>query len=302
MRSSLLIMVATSLLLPSTATEARETRTLTPSSKWVVDYQDQSCRLARSFGKDEQQIHLVMDQFAPGNAFRVTFIGKSFATSNFRKFSKAKLRFGPNETESDLDGFLAQTGELPAFIATGSQLLAPYSETEAQAATGLEILAAREFSVARMPPERERAVTRLELTGLLRFDVILEIGPMDKAMQALRDCSWATVKSWGLDVEQQKNLSRGASTKQSPAAWLSSKDYPRGMLKKNAQAIVNFRLIIDRDGRPANCVIQQSTRPKEFDDVVCQAILKRARFEPALDASGQPVATFMTQTVVFKIE
>lgn len=73
------------------------------------------------------------------------------------------------------------------------------------------------------------------------------------------------------------------------------------MLRQGKRAIVHFRLNVDAAGQPTACHIQQSTRPKAFDDAVCKAIMRNARFDPALDAEGQPVASYWLNSVVFHI-
>jgi hypothetical protein len=67
------------------------------------------------------------------------------------------------------------------------------------------------------------------------------------------------------------------------------------------EAIVNVRVIVDGQGKPVSCHIQTSTRPKEFDDVVCRRIMGHARFIPALDATGHPVTSYWQQSVTFAL-
>ena len=80
---------------------------------------------------------------------------------------------------------------------------------------------------------------------------------------------------------------------------MKSRDYPLPMLLSGKRAIVQFRLNVDPAGKPTACHIQQSTRPKAFDDAVCKAIMRNAEFEPALDAGGSPIASYWLNTVVF---
>ena len=56
------------------------------------------------------------------------------------------------------------------------------------------------------------------------------------------------------------------------------------MMAGGYQGNASFRLIVDADGKPVSCHIQQSTRPVDFDAVVCKAIMARASFEPTPDA------------------
>jgi len=73
------------------------------------------------------------------------------------------------------------------------------------------------------------------------------------------------------------------------------------MLYAGQSAIVEFRMIVSDDGSPASCHIQSTTRPKEFDKAVCGSLMKRARFKPALDADGKPLASYYRNTVRFAI-
>lgn len=124
---------------------------------------------------------------------------------------------------------------------------------------------------------------------------------MHKAMAALRQCTWETVEMWGFDVEQQKTLSRKPYPTRPPATRFSPADYPARMLTSRNQGNVHYRLMISEEGKPTACHIQESTRPKDFDDAVCAAVMKRARFHPALDATGKPVPSYWAQTVAFRL-
>jgi hypothetical protein len=302
MRSALRAAVGVSSLLQSAPAHAREMIRLPPSSKWVLDYAEENCRLARSFGTGDQQVNLVLDQFAPGDWFRVTLSGRPLTLSNLKIPSKPLLRFGPNEKPSEADGFAALIGKVPAFITSSSLRLAPFTEAETKASENA-FRSGQIFDPETIGQAREAATKWIELTDLLRSaDITLEVGPLDKAFEALRQCSWDTVRSWGLDVAQQKSLSRKPKAKRTAVSWFSPDDYPSKMLDENKQAVVNFRVIVDEKGAPASCTIQRSTRPKDFDDLVCRLIMKRAKFEPALDASGNPVRSFYTQRVTWRLQ
>lgn len=301
-RGNLSVALIGGLLGSSFPAHAREMLNLAPTSKWVLDYADENCRLARSFGTGDEQVNMVLDQFSPGDWFRVTLTGRPLTISNLKIPAKPLIRFGPNEKPSEADGFAALIGETPAFISSGSLRLAPFTEVESKAAE-VAARSGQEFDPEPIGKAREAAAKWIELTDLFRrADIRLESGPLDKPFEAMRQCSWDTVRSWGLDVAQQKSLSRKPKARGTAASWFSPDDYPSKMLDRNKQAMVNVRVIVDEKGAPATCTIQRSTHPKDFDDLVCRLILKRARFEPALDASGNPVRSFYTQRVTWRLE
>jgi TonB family protein len=300
MRSALLIALCVGLVLPSASAQARETRRLPSSSKWVVNYADDSCRLLRTFGEGDREVIVIFDQFEPGDWFKLTFLGKSVKPRNSLRPIGAVLRFGPNELKSEVTGMPATTGTLPTFIVDTSQRMVPMTEAEQNAAKS----ANRQnlpFDPAPVAADREKAVTWLELNKVLQFDLMLETGRMDRPLAALRDCSWNTVKSWGLDVDQQKGLTRRPFPTRNPATWFRSSDYPENMLRGGYEGIVNFRVMVDEHGKATSCHIQASTRPKEFDDLVCRSVMKRAEFKPALDAKGKPIPSYWRQTVDYRM-
>jgi TonB family protein len=243
----------------------------------------------------------MMDQFQPGDWFQLTLAGKPLSVGNTARLDKTKVRFGPYEAEVEM---AAQAGTVgagePALLVRGSHRLGPPTEEERAAAEAAANEGAR-YELPPIGPAREAAATWLELTKVLTRDLVLETGPMDKPLAALRECSWDMVKSWGLDVGQQKTLTRKPSSKRSPTTWIDSSDYPTSMIRGGYEGIVNFRLLVDAAGRPTSCKIQTSTRPKEFDDAVCRAVMKRAAFDPALDAQGKPVPSYWIATVNFKL-
>ncbi|MEO6581838.1 MAG: energy transducer TonB [Sphingomicrobium sp.] len=279
--------------------QAREVRRLEPSSKWIIDYADDNCRIARSFGEGPGQVALIFDQFAPGDWLSIMFAGKSLDTRNKLPPIEAVIRFGPNEAESEITGVAGTLGDRLSYMVDGSQRLAPLTKAEQRA--GEEAQGGNApYGPLPLGAAREQAATWLALRKVFSFDLVLQTGPMNGPLEALRRCTSDLVRGWGLDVEQQMHLSRHLVPIRSES-WFSESDYPKKMLDGGHQSIVNYRLIVDTSGKPESCHIQTSTRPKDFDDHVCRIVMKRARFDPALDAAGKPVRSYWRQTINFRI-
>jgi outer membrane biosynthesis protein TonB len=129
---------------------------------------------------------------------------------------------------------------------------------------------------------------------------MLETGSMRAPLAALDTCIDNLLVSWGVDVEKHKALSKQVEPLQSPGKWVVASDYPSNMLSAGQPALVNFRLSVGTDGVPTACHIQLTTRPKEFDNAVCKSVMRRARFSPALDATGQPLQSYYQNVVRFE--
>jgi hypothetical protein len=270
---------------------------LKPSSKWQVNYAEQQCRLARQFGEGKQAVLLFMDRYGPGGAFQLTIAGKPFKT--FADKGEAAIQFGPNEAEQQLQFLNGNLGEQPAMVFASSARIAPLSGAELSQAKDEQDNLYR--PVRPISADREQAVKFLRVGKPLRQQVILETGSMRAPFAVLDKCITDLMTTWGIDVEKHRTLSQSARPTQSPTEWIKSSEHPIAMLSARQPALVNFRLIIGTDGVPTNCHIQATTRPKEFDNAVCKSVMKRARFSPALDAKGQPVATYYQNRVRFQL-
>ncbi len=296
-RDRAIFVLLAALALPGVGT-AKEPLRLKPGSKWNVHYAEDSCRMGRSFGEGDQKVVLMIDRYQPGDALRLSFIGKPANT--YLNEGVVRLRFGPAEVEQEVQfypGVLAD--KTPTLIIRGPVRLAPRSPEEI-AAYEASIKAKRfDFEWPDITPEQEAAVTYIEVKRAIRRPFILETGSLGAPLAALEKCTDELLGHWGIDVAKHAALSRKVTPKDNPGDWVTSRDYPTGMLMQGKRAIVQFRLNVDTAGKPTACHIQQSTRPKAFDDAVCKAIMRNAEFEPALDAGGSPIASYWLNSVTF---
>lgn len=273
---------------------------LAASSQWVINYAEDSCRMAREFGEGDQRVILIADSFAPGGLLHVALYGQPVRPSGE---GDVRIRFGPAESIQTIPFYAATLGDnkLPGIVLNHGIRIAPDSEED----TSAEAAALRKDDVGSRSPEigsvREKAVTFIDVSRFVRVPFILETGSLGPPLAALRKCNDELLGHWGIDVVKHAGLTRRAMPKIEPSRWMTSNDYPPAMQNLNKRAIVNFRLNVDTEGRPSACHIQQSTRPQAFDDAVCRAIMRNARFEPALDAEGTPIASYWINTVVFRM-
>lgn len=291
-----LIFVALAIPAPA-AVAAPAPLILKPTSAWQVDYAFERCRLVRQFGEGKQTVFLIMDRFAPTDSFRLTISGQPVKI--FVEKGDADIQFGPNEQKQQLAFLKGNLGDDPALVFTRSARIAPPSATEA-----LEMKKADDAEAVvllSISEDRQKAVRHLRIGKPLRKPVMLEIGSMRGPLAALDTCIDNLLVSWGVDVEKHKTLTKQAKPLQSPGKWIVSSDYPSNMLSAGQPALVNFRLNIGLDGAPTACHIQATTRPKEFDNAVCKSMMRRARFSPALDSQGQPLASYYQNNVYFRI-
>lgn len=89
--------------------------------------------------------------------------------------------------------------------------------------------------------------------------------------------------------------------KGNPGNWVNTNDYPSNALKQEREGTVKFTLDIDERGRVAGCEIVGSSGSNDLDEATCFNIQRRARFDPATDASGAAIRSTFTNSVRWQI-
>lgn len=277
---------------------------LAPSSQWHLNYADDSCRMVRLFGEGDDKSAFVIERYEPGDSFFMLVGGKRLRAP---RYVDTTFHFGPDGLEYDGPSQDGDFGDYsPALMVSGMHLFAPpdddleyqsYNEhfDPEKEAQDTDVFG-QEFSVA-----QEAAISWLEIRRGRARPIRLELGSMGPPMAAMRKCTDELLAHWGIDLEAHRGLTRAVVPKESPARWVLPRDYPLNLLSRGAQGLVQFRLSVGADGRPTQCHIQQSTRPEGFDKAVCDALMRRAHFEPAQDAEGRPIASYWRNTVRFEI-
>lgn len=271
----------------ASVSEAREPLVLTRTGPWILNENEDSCDLVGQFGANDQQIIMKMVRFQPGDPFYLTFYGKPMRTNAPRSF--LSMAFGPGQEPTRRETLNGNAGGTPLRIVGRWQLVGgketrPVGEDDPAAPTPIT-------------PEQEIAIRYLDLTPFPGRTYRLETGSMGATMAALRTCMDKLVSTWGFDPAQQAALSRPATPLGNPGDWITSLDYPSALLSLRASGIVHFRLDIDETGSVAGCHVQTTTKPAGFDDPSCRLIQQRAKFDPALDAAGQPVKSYYVSQV-----
>ena len=67
-------------------------------------------------------------------------------------------------------------------------------------------------------------------------------------------------------------------------------DYPPEALARNQQGNVGIRIRVDETGAVRDCVVQESSGYASLDVQTCRLVWMRAKFRPARDTSGKPIA------------
>lgn len=74
-------------------------------------------------------------------------------------------------------------------------------------------------------------------------------------------------------------------------------DYPVEAQAFNIQGSAQYDAIVGVDGRIHRCRILRASSIRLFGAVTCEILRRRARFQPARDAAGNPIEDVVTGTI-----
>lgn len=271
---------------------AKDEIILEPSSNWVIDYANEACHLSRTFSNGDKDFTLKISRFKPNLSFELLLISKYLKRASTTK--PVTIKFGTQFDEQEFnfkngDTLFKDNQKIPTIIIRSSILIRNPTEQEIK------------NKKIQITAEDEDKVDKITIKARHVKDIILQTKTMKGAFAALRKCTDSLVTSWGYDAEEQNKLNRSVMPANNPSQWIKPEDYPEQQLIKRDIAVIQYRLDVDENGSAIDCVIQRSIGGEAFDRAVCQNIMSRAKFEPALDANNKPIKSYYISKVIFAI-
>ncbi|WP_228242495.1 energy transducer TonB [Porphyrobacter sp. GA68] len=279
---------------------------LEPSSQWVLDYHEDKCRLARTFGEGEAETVLFLEQLTPGDTFSWLVSGPALKTLRLRR--EVSVRFGPRfEPFNVSQGSSMRMDEYGNVLeGVGYQNIEnPFGQTLVESSDGMTTVAPPTSPVPQsraLQPHDGAQIDHLQLRQPGRFSLRLNTGRLDKAFDAMNACMDNLVATWGVDpATLRKQMTQPRWLNQAALARRIMLAYPRKALNAGEQANFQMRVIVNPDGSVANCKLINLTLADSFDDRVCPIVRESGQFEAARDASGAPLTSFVVSNIVYRI-
>jgi len=292
-------------------TAAAEPIRLQPSSQWVIDYADNSCRLIRTFGAGKDETKLVIESAGPG-AMSMLITGAPVRVSIG---DTVTARFVPLQIgRMEGNGVLTERGQNAAVwpniafaAAVKFEELPPAEQEEAKAARKRSAAGLRPLPISIQKRTEARAKrlqfaeksTAIQLEARRATPVVLETGSLGEPIRMFDECERDLLRSWGVDPAVEDRIVLDAWARNA-SRWFSVNDYPPQMLAQNAESIIMARLLIDATGKITKCTSLSHFNAPQFQKAVCDAFMRRGRFAPAELEDGTKVPTYGVQTVIFR--
>ena len=306
MRSKLIFAcMAVSPLLVGASAPAR----LQPTSQWVVDYADDSCRLIRMFGDGNDETKLVLESIAPG---QLTMVASGKPLQAPSDAINIATEFLPVQQKPFFGTPARLANQIPAVLWNNVQLTANFEFDGHETPSSLLMVTSSAKPKADQKPaetisKEQRKVERdaflsktmeLEIKAPQEPAIELETGSLLEPMKALDQCDRDLLQHLGLDLTVQDKIARPVW---STTWWIDPSSYPTTRIMMGEEASVTVRALVDAAGKITACSAHSQYDAPDFNKAVCASLVKNAVLQPAQLADGTKVPSYFTQHVIFRI-
>ena len=284
----------------SAALAEDEAVVLEPTRNWQLDYGENRCRIARTFGDDKNETLFYLEQWEPAIWAAALVAGPSVEKYRSGRATRFTFGTGGEEDEFELrDMTLGDFGDAIAFRTT----IVPNGKMSVQVENDAELILGR-GRFTKLASQAATGINRVTLSQKGSPTVTLNIGSMEEPLEAMNACMKDLVAHWGFDVAEQETIVEDPKPGGLlPVARRIQSNYPASALRKGAQADFQMRLTIEADGSITDCQLVNLTLADDFDMKrhPCKAFQELAEFEPARTAFGEAVRSYSIQRIRYMI-
>jgi len=94
----------------------------------------------------------------------------------------------------------------------------------------------------------------------------------------------------GLALVALALISFSAEAQEAGGSWMTDDDdYPAKALREGRSGLVEVTITVSPKGKVTDCTVTQSSGSSDLDAATCPFFVRKMRFKPAIDATGEKV-------------
>jgi TonB family protein len=243
---------------------------LQPTGKWIVHFDEAQCVAQRDYGPKGKPLYLLLKQPALGGVVQIDVVEKGYAAT------------------SQIDGRIQFDDANPQNASVLS-----FSPEDTGTRVRLLNLPLDQFAAARTAHSIHIEAGALDRSfALADMPALIEV--MDKCVADLRRV-WNVSETKGGEAQVRQDA-EGNLRK-----LFSSDDYPFVSLVNNDSGTVKIALLVNEQGRVADCSVIETSGVAMLDAQSCAVVTARARFTPAIGKDGKPTKDSFIETINWKL-
>jgi TonB family protein len=238
----------------------------------VVNFDDSQCVASRDYGNPKSPLTLVLKQPPLGEVIQVGVLRSGTYAPPVQV--KGQVQFGDAApSQASVLAFGNKDTKRRAFL-----INLPRAQVASN--TGQTTL-------------RLQAKSQMSETFLLSG-----VAPLMKVMD---ECVAGLQKIWNVQEgpDSQSPLAKRATA--NLAQYINSDDYPHVAVSEDASGAVGFALLVDEQGKVADCTVIETSGYASLDAQSCAILRERAKFTPAVGKDGKPAKDSMVSRIRWQL-
>lgn len=243
-----------------------------PGGKWNVNFADAQCVAHRDYGAGPGSPKLLLKAPAIGDVMQV-----------------AILRDSPRSEPAQVGATIA-IDQRPPLKAS----MTMFSPRDSKQRIYLLNMPSADFALV-----RQARTFSVRSQGL---DETFSLSDMEALMKVMDDCVADLKRVFNVAPSGTEPAALATRAKANLVQYFNDEDYPEVALDKGQTGRVRFALLIQEDGRVADCTIVATSGAAALDSQVCAMLKVRAKFEPARGHDGKPAKDATVGAVTWRID
>ncbi|HYW15684.1 MAG TPA: energy transducer TonB [Allosphingosinicella sp.] len=242
-----------------------------PSGKWHLSNAHSQCIALRDYGTEDGSPRLILKASPLGEVVQVGIL-------------RDAARIAPEQ----LDATIA-IGERPPL---GTSLMM-FSPAGSRQRVYLLNMPSTEFAAV-----RQAKTLSLHSEGL---NETLALSQMEPLMKVMDECVANLRREFNIAGSGPEATGLQTRARGNIVKLFSSDDYPAVAYRSGQGGRVKFALLIQEDGRVADCTIVETSGVPSLDTQACAKLKARAKFQPARSADGKPAKDSFIGAIVWRM-
>lgn len=263
----MLRLVACAAFLATAAVQPAVAEPRQPTGKWVVHFDQSQCLAERTYGTAAQPLTLALKQPPMGSAMQVSVVTKKNIAEPEQV--NATIRFaGQQPIQGNMVVFRPKGQALGVY-----QMNLPLDQLARGAGAGS---------------------MHIQAPG---FDETFAISGLEPLTRVLAECVEDLRQTWNVDQASAGGGNARPDAGGRLAGVFTADDYPPQALETGNAGAVEMALLVDEQGRVADCSVIETSGVAILDSQSCAIVRERASFTPAVGADGKPIKSAFVQRI-----
>lgn len=267
--------LAATMIVSAIASTAIAAEPLQPTSKWIVDFDEAQCVASRNYGDKDRPLYLTFKSPAVGESMQMAVIRPAGSATPEPEEKRGLLALGNAEP--------LKIGVLAVTVKKTKQRFFRVN-----------------LSADQIAALRNSKTISLSAGGELHETFVVDEVPA--LLKVMDNCVVDLRKVWNASNGDGQPPSKQRSARGNLQAVFKPEDYPADAMFDGVGGTAKFVVLIDENGKVADCTIVETSGIASLDAQSCGIIQTRVTFKPAIGLDGKPTKDTWSQRVTWRVE